>query len=136
LAKEQKAAARLAKKQQKKEEKEAAKLAKKEKKASKKAAKIVKVTVQKEKPVAPKPVAQSAGAAKTKAAPKAVKPAAEVSTKSTQTGQSADLNARMAIAQLGSIATVAELDKFLAGETRATVLRRGKSRKNALTTAG
>ena len=48
------------------------------------------------------------------------------------TSNSSALNARMAIAQLGNIKTLAELEKYLNGETRTTVLSRGNSRRNAL----
>ncbi|MEL6561836.1 MAG: hypothetical protein AAFQ94_26860 [Bacteroidota bacterium] len=120
--KKQKAALKEAEKKKKKAEAEKKKKAAKAAK-SKKSTKTVKKEVAKpdvEKKEAAKPKVFKVSRVE-KATPTAKAP-----------GKSSELNAKLAIAGMQEISTVEALEKYLVGETRATVLRRGNSRKNAL----
>jgi len=123
-AKKEKAAKAKAKKNAAKEKKDAAKESKT--KFSPKRV-VAKTATQTQKKTVTRPKAQ---AKKTTVAKVAVKPASKTTLDSSK--KSVDLNARTAIAQLRNITSMAELDRYLVGEKRTTVLSRAGSRKNAL----
>ena len=101
--------------------------AKKEQKAAKSATKKKEVAAETK-----SEVVKEKSVVATAKSPAPSKPAPIATPKAGTQANSTGLNARMAIAQLAHITSLADLEKYLAGETRATVLRRGNSRRNAL----